>query len=70
MNICCLYCGSEKMEGCFAVEVVDHEVNQRLKCRHYKCARCHKIGTLKWWEVFVNGKILISPVSGFQWKAE
>ena len=69
MNICCLHCGAENMAQCFPVHVIDHEVNQTLKRRHYECGRCHKSGTLEWWEVWVNGKILISPVSGFQWKA-
>lgn len=69
MNICCLHCGGEKMARCFAIRVLDHEVNQTLKQRDYQCARCHTIGTLVWWEVWAKGKRLISPVSGFQWKA-
>jgi len=69
MNICCLHCGAEKMTRCSGVLVVDEEINQILKQRWYECARCHKAQTLKWWEVWANGKRLISPVSGFQWKA-
>jgi len=69
MNICCLHCGAENMARCFAVQVIDHEVHQTLKKRDYQCSRCHTVGTLTWWEVWVNGKRLISPVSGFQWKA-
>lgn len=69
MNICCLHCGSEKMAQCFAPCIVDHEIDQRLKRRVYECAGCGETGILTWWEVWVNGKILISPVSGFQWKA-
>lgn len=69
MNICCLHCGCENMAVGSAVTVLDHEVNQMLKSRCYKCAHCHKVETLTWWEIFVNGKVLISPVSGFQWKA-
>lgn len=69
MNICCLHCGSEKLVRCLDSRVIDHEVNQTLKTRYYECGKCHKAGTLTWWEVWVDGKIIISPVSGFQWVA-
>jgi hypothetical protein len=69
MNICCLHCGPEKAIQCSETHIIDHEVNQTLKRRYYKGARCYKLNTMEWWEVWVDGKILISPVSGFQWKA-
>lgn len=70
MNICCLHCGCEQLDRCSDAEAIDHEVNQTLKRRYYECAQCHETGTLTWWEVWLNGKVLISPVSSFQWKAE
>ena len=70
MNVCCLHCGSESVSNALNAQVIDHEIDQTLKQRWYRCSKCQKTNTLTWWEVWVNGKIIISPVSGFQWKAK